>query len=129
MNVFLHRELFLNDPENSLVQDPYCHLINVFDNFQTFKYVDEKPKNRTDQNNNNSNNNNNNTIHPDIPQICDKHRKIYPGKSSIDCSSKQQFLNRFNAICPALNGINWSNIFVAGGSVLACLLGETEGSE
>eukprot|EP01118_Nematostelium_gracile_P008853 TRINITY_DN2954_c0_g1_i1.p1 TRINITY_DN2954_c0_g1~~TRINITY_DN2954_c0_g1_i1.p1 ORF type:complete len:637 (-),score=170.96 TRINITY_DN2954_c0_g1_i1:36-1748(-) len=77
---------------------PYLHLINVFQEAKSFVYDNTKPK---------------------MPLIMDAVRKSDEGSSIVD--HIKDFQRNFNAITPALEGLNWNNLFVAGGSVLKSL--------
>lgn len=57
------RQLFFEAPNYPVVQNPYCHLLNVFQNIDTFKLQQEQQ--------------------PPLPLMLDHNREISVGKNSI----------------------------------------------
>lgn len=106
------RKLFLN-PANEALKNPYIHLIDVFKNAPTFEINLEKPT---------------------IPLFLDQYYTVSKGSAIVN--SIEKFEENFykiagqQIILPNISDINlgplkqldWNNVFVAGGSVLASLM-------
>eukprot|EP01126_Amoeba_proteus_P047454 TRINITY_DN5413_c0_g1_i3.p1 TRINITY_DN5413_c0_g1~~TRINITY_DN5413_c0_g1_i3.p1 ORF type:complete len:215 (-),score=37.30 TRINITY_DN5413_c0_g1_i3:832-1476(-) len=86
------------------MDDPYFHLLDIYEDSTVATFVHPE------------------TLEVDIPLMFDN-RRIFPvGERSI-CSSLDVFREQFNAFtCCVFDKMDWSNVFVAGGSVLASLL-------
>ena len=99
-----YRRLFASDKHNSSLRDPHLNLINIMDNVSTFKY--QSLTNEEDS----------------IPSLLSKHKTQKVTGSSCVCTSIDKFKDNWNAFTEnQFNGLNWNNLFVAGGAVLACL--------
>ncbi|KAL9656478.1 hypothetical protein ABK040_005242 [Willaertia magna] len=117
------RHLFATDRSNPLLNDPYLHLIHVFENEKTRESF------KRDEFSNNIE-----VGQPAIPLLFDfedpMEAKELTEKSGITkpsipiiCSSRSDFITQFNAFTFGIfKDVDWSNLFCAGGSVLASAL-------
>lgn len=105
------RQLFAEAPQDARVRDPYVSLIDVYANEAAFKYEPETPAEAA------------------VPKLLTAQRDamaVTMGESSI--CSRSEFESRFQAFTNGVfAGLNWNNVFCAGGSVLACTMRETSG--
>ncbi|KAG2379336.1 hypothetical protein C9374_007475 [Naegleria lovaniensis] len=111
----LLRNLYVVDRDNSMLDDPYLHLVSVFGTdhqLRDFSRYDP-PKgigllfDFEDPNEASAFSSKKNSI-PSVPKLCE---------------SRQDFFRQFNAFTYGLfKDMDWNNCFVAGGSVLAAAL-------
>jgi len=97
------RKQFLNKNAN---RDDYLHLVDVFDNSKKFVFEQYDPA---------------------IPLMLEGRRKVTPGAPSI-VESLDVFMKNFYSLAPYLKNIDWTNVCVAGGSVLGSLLSSEQGN-
>eukprot|EP01130_Rhizamoeba_saxonica_P016569 TRINITY_DN7680_c0_g1_i1.p1 TRINITY_DN7680_c0_g1~~TRINITY_DN7680_c0_g1_i1.p1 ORF type:complete len:591 (-),score=138.85 TRINITY_DN7680_c0_g1_i1:60-1832(-) len=94
------RQEIVNGKSAVFKEDPYYFLIDVFDEQSSFVNESEDS----------------------ISQFFEQPHKAPIGEPSI-CSSVEEFYKNFDAFTQGMfNGFNWDNVFIAGGSVLACLM-------
>jgi hypothetical protein len=101
------RRLFAKDRSNPLLDDPYLHLLPVFEVRESFNQGDAPPSVPLMFNFEATANlgNQKNVPHPPAPRLT---------------STKQEFIDQFDAFTTGLfDGVDWSNVFAAGGGVLA----------
>lgn len=108
-----YREMFVSDRSNELLSDPYLLLIPVFDCPSTFEYIDFQ----TDQ-----------SLRISCPLLFNfedpYNSRLYnfnsqqPALTQNLHTFKQQF---YCFTCGLLTGLNWDNVFCAGGAVLAAM--------
>ncbi|KAH3732670.1 ankyrin repeat protein [Pelomyxa schiedti] len=98
-----YRKIFGTDPSNYEISDPYVLLTNIYEN--THKYVYEAMDAGEEA----------------IPKLFTKFKQPHtPGEPSIvPQPTFQQNWEEFTS--GVLTGLSWSNVFAAGGSVLACI--------
>jgi hypothetical protein len=98
-----YRTLFVEDPKNSKLDDPHVMLIDVFSGSKSFVYEKESPEELA------------------VPKVLCQHRKTNMVGSAI-VDSKNTFLSNLDLFANnLLAGMNWSNVFLAGGAVLGSL--------
>ena len=97
------RRLFLDHPKHELLNNPYVHLLEVFDEKiqPTFAFL---PPSETDAT---------------LPLLFAKKRWL--GFRNSIVQNYGIFEAKWRRLCPFLSGLNWNNVVAAGGSVLACL--------
>eukprot|EP01122_Echinamoeba_exundans_P015092 TRINITY_DN7025_c1_g1_i1.p1 TRINITY_DN7025_c1_g1~~TRINITY_DN7025_c1_g1_i1.p1 ORF type:complete len:798 (+),score=227.94 TRINITY_DN7025_c1_g1_i1:99-2492(+) len=103
-----YRQLFAENPNSSEIQDPHLMLINVFDHSNEFNYQDESDDERR------------------VPKLLTQNRKLgLQGPAVVD---KTEFKKRWDEFTLGiLNGLDWSNVFCAGGAVLGNLAKDNAG--
>ena len=98
-----YRKLFAKDPNNPSIRDPYVNLIDIMNNSPSFQY--QLPTNEESKN----------------TAILTKFSNFNARGPSV-CASLNKFKENWEAFTSGqFTGIDWNNLFVAGGSVLACL--------
>eukprot|EP00339_Tiarina_fusa_P029651 CAMPEP_0117004946 /NCGR_PEP_ID=MMETSP0472-20121206/5747_1 /TAXON_ID=693140 ORGANISM="Tiarina fusus, Strain LIS" /NCGR_SAMPLE_ID=MMETSP0472 /ASSEMBLY_ACC=CAM_ASM_000603 /LENGTH=1154 /DNA_ID=CAMNT_0004706065 /DNA_START=652 /DNA_END=4116 /DNA_ORIENTATION=- len=99
-----YRKMFANDRNNYALQNPYLNLVDVMQNVASFNY-------QALSNEENS-----------WPSLLTKFSKpLRIGAPSI-CNSQNKFNENWEAFTESqFQGLNWENLFVAGGAVLSCL--------
>ncbi|KAH3766016.1 ankyrin repeat protein [Pelomyxa schiedti] len=98
-----YRKLFVADPTNAELKDPYLLLTNIYENSHKYVYEAMDPDEEA------------------VPKLFSKLKQPRPiGEPSIVPQSTFK-KNWEDFTCGILNGMNWEHVFVAGGSVLACL--------
>ena len=95
------RELFATRREDAAISNPYVGLVNVHGEMDTFRYAAETPEEAA------------------VPKLLTRDRvAIVPGESSVVDAAT--FASRWEAFSKGgLKGMNWNNMFVAGGAVLS----------
>ncbi|KAG2379262.1 hypothetical protein C9374_007401 [Naegleria lovaniensis] len=119
------RNLFATARENVVLNDPYLHLVGVFD----LKNGNKTNSTRSDIFKKGLN------PPPSIPLIFNFEDPVEASELVNDfsqlkcppqptiCDSREVFIEQFNAFSFGLfRDMNWNNVFCAGGGVLACLL-------
>ena len=113
------RNLFAVDRANPVLNDPYIHLINIFgedgNSIKSFHSEVSQPPEKVkllfdfeDP--------------TEVSTLCQNSKLVVPTIPRI-CSSRNQFLKQFSIFTDGIfTGMDWSNIFIAGGSILACAL-------
>ncbi|KAJ3296741.1 hypothetical protein HK104_001251 [Borealophlyctis nickersoniae] len=102
-----YRNLFAVDPTNPVLSDPFLTLISVFDNHDLFRF---SPSN------------------PDLPELF-PHDFEFDASASSVCSSLNEFKRAFDVFSMGqLSSVNFNNVLVAGGGVLAALLPQPVGA-
>ncbi|KAG2379138.1 hypothetical protein C9374_007776 [Naegleria lovaniensis] len=112
------RNLFAVDRNNPILDDPYLHLVNVFDakhrvreEFQHSTPPEKVPLLFDFENTSEAEkllNPKSGLVKPHVPKVCE---------------TRQAFFTQFNAFtCGLFKNMDWSNVFAAGGGILACLL-------
>eukprot|EP01105_Mastigella_eilhardi_P009638 TRINITY_DN226_c0_g1_i1.p1 TRINITY_DN226_c0_g1~~TRINITY_DN226_c0_g1_i1.p1 ORF type:complete len:785 (-),score=192.29 TRINITY_DN226_c0_g1_i1:110-2389(-) len=98
-----YRKLFAEQQYSSDIDDPHVLLTNVFDNTDKFVYQDEDADEAA------------------VPKLLASYRKKGTvGEPSV--VSRAQFTKNWQEFTGGiLDGLDWSHVFAAGGSVLACL--------
>ncbi|KAL0489847.1 hypothetical protein AKO1_005972 [Acrasis kona] len=101
------RRLFVSDRDDPTLSDPHLLLIPVFDRLDSFRQLQEPP--------------------PSIPLLFNKSYANHSISTSIIkekyiiCDGLSTFKNQFDQFTDGLfRNVDWSNMVVAGGSVLAC---------
>jgi len=103
------RHLFVVGSSTKETAEPHLMLLNVFDDYQNWYYQDETFEEQQ------------------VPKLLRQSTKMGLRGSSI-VVDKQQFMQNWNKFTHGiLEGLDWSNLLVAGGSVLANLCHENEG--
>ena len=99
-----YRNLFVTDRSQAAQLSPHVHLINVFNNTDSFVYEKQT------------------TEEESIPSILSYYKEVKEeGKLAI-ASSYKEFITSWNSLTSnQFKNMNWNNVFVAGGSILACL--------
>ena len=107
-----YRKLFVSDKNNQEIQNnSYLHLIDVFENQSSFKYFEQSNEEKY------------------LSVLLDKYIKVNVEGQSCICSSIEKFNENFSAFTEnQFSGLNWNNIFIAGGSILSCLSNEFSSS-
>jgi hypothetical protein len=96
-----YREMFAQDRDNAALNDPHLMLVPVHDNKDIFLYQEESPEEAK------------------IPHVFPIDRKT-PGTTCV--VNPKEFSRNLDVFTEStLRFINWDNVFMAGGSVLACL--------
>eukprot|EP01129_Flabellula_baltica_P012849 TRINITY_DN5867_c0_g1_i1.p1 TRINITY_DN5867_c0_g1~~TRINITY_DN5867_c0_g1_i1.p1 ORF type:complete len:1757 (+),score=367.23 TRINITY_DN5867_c0_g1_i1:16-5286(+) len=103
-----YRELFAKHTDNYKLEDPYLHLIDIFKKREDFQFA---PYTNEDK---------------EIPLLLTKFMEHEPGKPSI--LSKEEYFDNFSKLTGGvLEGLDFSNLLVAGGAVLGCsIVGKRE---
>ncbi|CAG8440942.1 1066_t:CDS:10 [Ambispora gerdemannii] len=102
-----YRALFATAPVHPSLKEPYLNLINVYQHESIWK--SNSSKNASDDC----------TI---IMPLEEKNRRK-DGDWAIEHGGNERFLRNWHLLTEGtLDGLDWSNVFAAGGSVLACLL-------
>lgn len=97
-----YRRLFAEEPNNSKLNDPHALQLNVFENAHTFKYEPETEDEAK------------------VPKLFLRSRVNQTSGPNI--CDQATFVKNWKALTVGiLDGLNWNNVFVAGGAVLACL--------
>lgn len=102
------RELFAKDRKNPELENPYLFLVDAFDyRDKMFKYQVETPEELA------------------IPKILTKERRL--GKEGYSVVSQEQYIKNWNEYTKGmLNGLDWNNLFAAGGAVLQNLVTDND---
>ncbi|KAG9287132.1 hypothetical protein G9A89_001026 [Geosiphon pyriformis] len=101
------RSLFATNPKHPSLKNPYVNLINVYENESLWKSDSER------------NSEGHETI---IMALTDKTR-LKAGEWAIEHGGNERFLRNWKLYTEgSLNGLDWNNVFAAGGAVLSCLL-------
>ncbi|KAJ3443233.1 ankyrin repeat ph and sec7 domain containing protein secg-related [Anaeramoeba flamelloides] len=96
------RELFAKKRESEVLKDDKLMLVNAFENFDIFKGLPETEDEKK------------------IPRAFPNEKPVDPKVSNIN--TKKDFLNNFLVYSERqLDYLDWNNVLVAGGAVLACL--------
>jgi hypothetical protein len=102
------RQLFIEDRNCSELSDLYLGLMNVYETFNKFGYEDETPEEKN------------------VPKLLSQKRTLDVTGSSI--VAKEVFDKNWKEFTQGcLDGLDWKNIFAAGGSVLGCLSSNQDG--
>lgn len=106
------RRLFASDRNHPRLSDPHVFLVDAYQNRETFKYspLDEQEK----------------TFYNILNQKCLTNPQGY------SINTFDQFQKNWAAFAPTLASLNWKNVFVAGGSILKCMMnpnGNTNGNQ
>eukprot|EP00029_Vermamoeba_vermiformis_P008738 TRINITY_DN4171_c0_g1_i1.p1 TRINITY_DN4171_c0_g1~~TRINITY_DN4171_c0_g1_i1.p1 ORF type:complete len:2196 (-),score=786.80 TRINITY_DN4171_c0_g1_i1:32-6574(-) len=103
------REVFAQDKKNYKTADPYVHLIDVFNKRESFYYQQETKEELA------------------LSKLFNKIRT--PSSQDYAIVTKEEFKKGFKEICHGVfKGLDWSNVFVAGGAVLGSLMNITDRS-
>eukprot|EP01112_Ceratiomyxa_fruticulosa_P018058 TRINITY_DN5726_c0_g1_i2.p1 TRINITY_DN5726_c0_g1~~TRINITY_DN5726_c0_g1_i2.p1 ORF type:complete len:905 (-),score=210.35 TRINITY_DN5726_c0_g1_i2:202-2916(-) len=99
-----YRRLFAENPNSFKLADPHALLKDVFETKNDFTYKEEDPDEAL------------------VPKILTSNRtKGNPGESAI--KTETEFHERWKTFTNGLlEGLDWNNVFIAGGAVQACLL-------
>eukprot|EP01127_Copromyxa_protea_P013859 TRINITY_DN376_c0_g1_i1.p1 TRINITY_DN376_c0_g1~~TRINITY_DN376_c0_g1_i1.p1 ORF type:complete len:888 (+),score=171.53 TRINITY_DN376_c0_g1_i1:42-2666(+) len=102
------RRLFAEEPNSPELSDPHLLMVNVFDNFDSFVYSEETPEEKK------------------VPKLLTHYRRLdLKGKAIVPKATFLSNWSEFTQGC--LDGLDWNNVFVAGGAVLGCLNAEQDG--
>lgn len=97
------REVFAQDKKNYKTADPYVNLIDVFNKRESFYYQQETKEELA------------------LPKLFSKIRT--PSSQNYAIVTKDEYKKNFKELCHGvLKGLDWSNVFVAGGAVLGSLM-------
>ncbi len=104
-----YRELFATDRSNAEIQDPFVNLIDVYASRDSFQYQQESEEEAA------------------IPKILiHKDRGTKIGQYAVN--TYEEFTKNWTEFTSGqLEGLDWTNLFVAGGAVLGCMKGMGEG--
>jgi hypothetical protein len=96
------RELFVNERNSAELNDAHVLLMDVYANFAKFRYAPEDADEHQ------------------VPKLLAKYRNHATSGAAI--CGEAQFASNWNSFTGGLfNRFDWSNVFVAGGAVLACM--------
>eukprot|EP01130_Rhizamoeba_saxonica_P010233 TRINITY_DN418_c1_g1_i3.p1 TRINITY_DN418_c1_g1~~TRINITY_DN418_c1_g1_i3.p1 ORF type:complete len:752 (-),score=143.16 TRINITY_DN418_c1_g1_i3:80-2311(-) len=98
-----YRHKFIENKNSLELSDPYLLLTNMYNNTSKFVYEDETPEERA------------------VPKLLTQHRNLSRNGTPAIVSN-DEFKDRwadFTQGC--FDGLDWNNVFVAGGSVLKCV--------
>jgi len=103
------RHLFATDPTSSELSDPHLLLMNVFNSPpQSFAYAEETPEEKR------------------VPKLLTQSRQLdLKGSAIVDKTTFLKNWAEFTQGC--LDGLDFTNVFVAGGAVLGCLSSNQDG--
>lgn len=105
-----YREKFVNERNHPSLADPYLLLEDVYKNEDKFKYAALTPEEEK------------------IPKVFTRFkRQRTPGEPAV--VSEQQFFTNWKEFTKGMfEGLDWNNVFAAGGSVVGCLNSSAGGS-
>lgn len=105
------RQLFVQNRDSKELSNPYVGLIDIYENINQFQYEDLDQEEMQ------------------LPMILEQKRQVK--MSGIDSvNSYENFLSNLNQlISGAFEGMDWSNVFLAGGAVLSALIPQEKGFE
>eukprot|EP01119_Soliformovum_irregulare_P017405 TRINITY_DN516_c0_g1_i3.p1 TRINITY_DN516_c0_g1~~TRINITY_DN516_c0_g1_i3.p1 ORF type:complete len:1681 (+),score=670.06 TRINITY_DN516_c0_g1_i3:13-5055(+) len=96
-----YRELFARERDSKELQDPHLMLVPVLDNEASFRYQ---------------------PLEEDVPQVFPVDEALRKKAGDPIIVDRKEFERNFKIFTERqLEELNWNNVFIAGGSVLACL--------
>eukprot|EP01114_Cavostelium_apophysatum_P011331 TRINITY_DN2554_c0_g1_i1.p1 TRINITY_DN2554_c0_g1~~TRINITY_DN2554_c0_g1_i1.p1 ORF type:complete len:745 (+),score=183.66 TRINITY_DN2554_c0_g1_i1:494-2728(+) len=110
------RQLFCEDPDSYEIKDMHLGLVNVFESRDSFRYEQETAEEKS------------------VPKLLTKRRRANLESLCEDREysvvEREEFMAAWKTFTQDIfEGLDWSNIFVAGGSILGNLMADSSGRQ